>query len=57
MHKMYPKHKKENKSILRKIDDENDADPMKKLVYDYVFKYVPIDPLMMVLVLKAAKFT
>ena len=55
MDKMYPKHKKESKAILRKVDEANE-DPVKKLVHDYVFKYMPVDALMLVLVLKAAKF-
>jgi len=51
---MYPKHKKESKATLRKMDEAN-QDPITKLVHDYVFKYVPVDALMLVLVLKAAK--
>ena len=54
MDKMYPKHKKESKATLKKIDEAN-KDPVRKVIHDYVFKYVPVDALMVVLVLKAAK--
>jgi hypothetical protein len=50
MDKMYPNHKKESKVTLRKIDEAN-KNPIRKLVHEYVFKYMPVDALLLVLVL------
>lgn len=52
--RLVPKFRKEAKAQLLKIDDYKQAAPINEIVYNEIFKFIPSDAVITILVLKAA---
>lgn len=52
--KLVPKFRKEAKAQQKKMKDYKDSSPMNTLIFEDIFKYVPSEAVVVILVLKAA---
>ena len=54
LEKMYPKHKQDQKEYLQKIEQFKQYDKVNSIIYDNVFKFIPSNEVLCMLVLKCA---
>lgn len=53
MDKLYPRYKAQQTEMLQRIQDFRNESKLKSVMHDAIFKFIPCEPVMMMLVLQA----